>query len=102
MTLVQWMSALEPKANMQGLMGTRWQPDPATIIIPHARATFLEPSCRTRCVTSKVIIDATKQLPDEGGPDAWPPVSRELLEEGCEDVFQLVDEKWSEYWNRTS
>jgi hypothetical protein len=35
---------------------------------------------------------------DEGGPAAWPAVSRELLEAACPAVFELVDEKWPEYW----
>jgi 4-hydroxy-3-polyprenylbenzoate decarboxylase len=79
-------------------VGSRWQPDPATLIIPHARGTFLEPSATSPRVISKVIIDATKQLPSEGGPKSWPAVSRELLEEACPEVFELVDKKWPEYW----
>jgi UbiD family decarboxylase len=78
-------------------VGSRWQPDPATLIIPHARATFLEPSTTKPRVTSKIIIDATKQLPDEGGPAKYPAVSRELLTEACPDVFELVDGKWDEF-----
>ena len=80
----QWLHAV----------GSRWQPDPATLIIPHARGTFLEPSATSPRVISKVIIDATKQLPGEGGPKSWPAVSRELLEEACPEVFDLVDKKW--------
>lgn len=78
-------------------VGSRWQPDPATLIIPHGRATFLEPSTTKPRVTSKIIIDATKQLPDEGGPAKYPAVSRELLTEACPDVFELVDGKWDEF-----
>jgi len=84
----QWLHAV----------GSRWQPDPATLIIPHGRATFLEPSAVHPRVVSKIIIDATKQFPAEGGPQKWPAVSRELLEQSCPEVFQLVDEKWPEYW----
>lgn len=78
-------------------IATRWQPDPATLIIPHARTTFLEPSAVTPRVTSKIIIDATKQLPEEGGPAHWPAVSRELLTDSCPEVFDLVDGKWDEF-----
>ena len=79
-------------------VGSRWQPHLASLIIPHARASVLEPSARQRSVISNIIIDATKQLPEDGGPESWPAVSRELLNESCPDVFQLVDEKWNEYW----
>jgi 3-polyprenyl-4-hydroxybenzoate decarboxylase len=79
-------------------VGSRWQPDPATLIIPHARGTFLEPSATTPRVISKVIIDATKQLPEEGGPASFPAVSRELVMEACPEVFDLVDGKWDEYF----
>jgi UbiD family decarboxylase len=79
-------------------VGSRWQPKPATLVIPHAHASGLEPSAIHPRVTSRIIIDATKQLPDEGGPKEWPAVSRELLMESCPDVFDLVDGKWPEYW----
>ncbi len=78
-------------------MATRWQPHPATLVVPQARGTFLEPSTRLPRVTSNVIIDATKQLPEEGGPQKYPEVSRVLLEEAAPEVFNMVDSKWSEY-----
>jgi len=59
-------------------VSTRWQPHPA--------------------LTSKIIIDATRQLPAEGGPKKWSPVSRVLLEEKAPESFKLVNEKWAEYW----
>ena len=74
------------------------QPDPANLIIPHAFGSVLDPSSPKRGLISKIIIDATKQLPEEGGPDKWPAVSRQLLEEDQPGVFDLVDEKWPEYW----
>ena len=79
-------------------VGSRWQPDPASLIIPHAFGSVLDPSSPKRGLISKIIIDATKQLPEEGGPDEWPAVSRQLLEESQPDVFDLVDKKWPEYW----
>jgi len=51
-----------------------------------------------RLLTSKIIIDATRQLPAEGGPKEWAPVSRVLLEEKAPESFELVNEKWAEYW----
>ena len=79
-------------------VGSRWQPDPATLITRQAWGSVLDPSSAQRGVISKIVIDATRQLPEEGGPDSWPQVSRQLLEEHCPDVFDLVDERWPEYW----
>ena len=49
-------------------------------------------------VKGKIIIDATKQFPEEGGPASWASVSRTVLEEHCPEAFDLVDGKWSEYF----
>jgi hypothetical protein len=49
-------------------------------------------------LSSKFVIDATRQLPAEGGPNTWPAVSKVLLEQGCPEAFELVDGKWAEYW----
>jgi 3-polyprenyl-4-hydroxybenzoate decarboxylase len=58
----------------------------------------LDPSAPKRMLTSKIVIDATQQLPEEGGPKSWPPVSRVALEEKAPGSFKMVDEKWAEYW----
>ncbi len=79
-------------------VATRWQPDPASVIIPHSLCGRLEPSAPQRGVSSNIVIDATQQLPKEGGPEFWPPVSRVVLEEKAPESFELVDEKWPEYW----
>jgi 3-polyprenyl-4-hydroxybenzoate decarboxylase len=57
----------------------------------------LDPSAPVRGMTSKVIIDATRQFPEEGGPDSFPPANRTLLEDMCPEAFELVDGKWDEY-----
>lgn len=41
---------------------------------------------------SKLGVDATKKLPDEGHPRAWPPDI-----EMTEEIKRLVDGKWGEY-----
>jgi len=56
-----------------------------------------DPSLPKRGMTSKIVIDATRQFPEEGGPESWPPVSRELLEEGAPNLFNEVDENWDDY-----
>jgi UbiD family decarboxylase len=79
-------------------VATRWQPHPATLIIPQGNTFSIDPSMPQRLLSSKIIIDATKQLPAEGGPKSFQPVSRVLLKKKAPESFELVEKKWSEYW----
>lgn len=91
------------RSQIMRALGTRWQPHPASAVIPQTRGMPLDPSAPTRWLTSKIIIDATRQLPGEGGPDKWPEVSRVLLEELSPETFELVSRRWPEYfrnWHR--
>ncbi len=78
-------------------VATRWQPHPATLIIPQANTFMVDPSLPQRFVTSKIIIDATRQLPLEGGPQLFPPLNRNLLKDNAPQSFEIVEKKWSEY-----
>jgi 4-hydroxy-3-polyprenylbenzoate decarboxylase len=79
-------------------LGTRWQPSPGSLLIPQTKGFPLDPSAPTRWVTSKMVIDATRQLPAEGGPEKWPAVSRVLLNEQSPGTEALVNARWQEYW----
>ncbi len=79
-------------------MATRWQPHPASLIIPQTWTIPLDPSSPEMFVTSKIVIDATQQLRSEGGPVSWQPVSRVILEEKAPESFELVEKNWDEYW----
>ena len=84
-------------------VATRWQPYPASLIIPQANTVMLDPSESHRFMTSKIIIDATRQLPAEGGPKSFPPLNRNLLKDKAPQSFEIVEKKWSEYlkdWKR--
>jgi UbiD family decarboxylase len=89
---------LHDKGQVLHALGTRWQPSPGSLLIPQTRGFPLDPSAPTRWVTSKMIIDATRQLPAEGGPAQWPAVSRMLIEERSPETFRLVAERWADYW----
>jgi UbiD family decarboxylase len=78
-------------------VATRWQPYPASLIIPQANTVMLDPSQSHRFMTSKIIIDATRQLPAEGGPKSFPPLNRNLLKDKAPQSFEIVEKKWSEY-----
>jgi 4-hydroxy-3-polyprenylbenzoate decarboxylase len=78
-------------------VATRWQPHPATLILPQSNTFMVDPSLPKRLLTSKIIIDATRQLPLEGGPKEFPPLNRNLLKDKAPQSFEIVEKKWSEY-----
>jgi 4-hydroxy-3-polyprenylbenzoate decarboxylase len=93
------INVLSP-SNVLHAVGSRWQPHPASLIIPQMSGmpSSIDPSAPISGITSKIIIDATRQLPQEGGPESWAAVSRVLLEKNCPKAFELVDEKWGDYF----
>jgi 4-hydroxy-3-polyprenylbenzoate decarboxylase len=72
-------------------MGSRWQPHPATTIIEEATGIGTDPSQLVERETSKIVIDATRQLPGEGGRAEFPELNRSLLVKGAPEVFDQVD-----------
>ncbi len=88
---------------MMFAMGSRWQPYPASEIIESARGMPLDPSSPNRPMSSKIIIDATRQWPEEGGPEVYPELNRSLLTQQRPDSFDRVDEFWGDIlrkWRR--
>jgi len=81
---------------MFAALGVRWQPINATHVYESMRGLPLDPSSAQRGKTSKIAIDATRQWPQEGGPQVFPAMNRALLESGAPDVFRVVDERWAE------
>jgi 4-hydroxy-3-polyprenylbenzoate decarboxylase len=83
-------------------IGSRWQPASATHIFDfgEARGMPLDPSSTERGRSSKIVIDATRQWPDEGGPEHYARLNRTLLEELAPDSFSRVDEKWGQLVKR--
>ena len=79
---------------MIATVGARWQPHPGGKIIEAGPGFFLDPSAKTRGRSSKIIIDATRQWPEEGGPDRYPKLNREHLLDHDPDIFALIKEKW--------
>jgi 4-hydroxy-3-polyprenylbenzoate decarboxylase len=72
-------------------IGSRWQPYPASHIINEIGGIIVDPSQKVQGRTSKIVIDATRQWPEEGGRDKFPELNRVLLERGAPAVFEQVD-----------
>ena len=76
-------------------LGSRWQPQPATAIIAESRGMPLDPSLTKRPMTSKIVIDATRQWPDEGGPQVYQALNRAELDRLAPDSFARIEARWS-------
>ncbi len=77
-------------------VGSRWQPHPASSIIEETFGLMTDPSQVKYSRTSKIVIDATRQLPGEGGKEVFPKTNRELLHEGAPASFEQVQELFSD------
>ncbi len=77
-------------------VGSRWQPSIATEIFENRRAFSLDPAAPDRKTTSKIVIDATRQWPEEGGPPFYQELNRAVFEREEPDAIARVTEKWPE------
>ncbi len=77
---------------------TRWQPWPASLTVRQTFSFMIDPSTKRNALSSKMLIDATRQLPAEGGPPEFAEDNRTVMEERAADSFELVDQRWEEYF----
>jgi len=77
-------------------IGARTMPGHAVDIFK-ARGMPLDPSLDDHNDAGKLIIDATRQWPEEGGRETFPEFNRDLLDELAPQSFELVDERLGEY-----
>lgn len=77
---------------------TRWQPWPASLTVRQTFSFMIDPSTQRNALSSKILIDATRQLPAEGGPNVFAEDNRTVMEERAADAFALVDERWEQYF----
>jgi len=83
-------------AQVDNALATRWQPFKAHHVYEQVGGLPLDPSQAIRGKTSKMVIDATRQLPEEGGPPVFPELNRTLLESMAADSFKQVDAKFGD------
>lgn len=81
-------------------VGAHSKPETSTKVIK-GRGMPLDPSAADRrALSSKLIIDATRQWPEEGGPDVYPGLNRNLLEELAPDAMDRARDQWGDVINR--
>ena len=85
------------RTEVMHIVGSRWQPYPAAEIMKDMNGMALDPSSPNRPKSSKIVIDATKQWPEEGGPNIYPELNRDLLRKLSPGAIPLVDSHWDEY-----
>jgi len=83
-------------ADLYLAFATRWQAYPASHVFEDLPTMPLEASSPVRERTSKIVIDATRQLPEEGGPKNFPEYSRHVLTRHDPEIFERIDAKWAE------
>ena len=88
------LNILDPSQILHAL-GARWQPS-ASLLIPQTQMMMPDPSRPKWGLSSKMVIDATRQLPGEGGPKSWAPLNRQLLQDGAPQAFGRVDARWND------
>jgi 4-hydroxy-3-polyprenylbenzoate decarboxylase len=84
-------------------VAARYTPATATEIFS-GRGMPLDPSSVERYESSKLVIDATRQWPEEGGPEDYPKLNRTWLEELAPDCFDIAMENWGDVinsWGKT-
>jgi 4-hydroxy-3-polyprenylbenzoate decarboxylase len=89
------INILDP-VEMLMAVGSRWQPYPASEILEDAFGLFTDPSQVEYQKTSKIVIDATMQIPGEGGQDEFPLRNREHLVRNDPEIFEIIDRKFGE------
>ena len=75
--------------------GARWQPFSASEIVEKAGAMGGDPSATKRGEGSRIVVDATRQWPEEGGPNNYSIMNRSCLTDAYPDVFTVIDDNWS-------
>lgn len=84
-------------------MGARYTPSTATEVFD-GRGMPLDPSSGDRGQSSKLVIDATRQWPEEGGPEVYPELNRTLFDTLAPNAMDQTMAKWGDIldgWGKT-
>jgi 3-polyprenyl-4-hydroxybenzoate decarboxylase len=83
-------------------MAARWQPGTASKILKNAVGLSTDPSSMgdsnntgyNSHLSSKIIVDATRQWPEEGGPEKFAPMNKDCLLDSFPDALAVAENKW--------
>ena len=83
-------------------IAARWQPGTASKILKNAVGLSTDPSSMgdpditgyNSHLSSKIIVDATRQWPEEGGPESFAPMNKDCLLDSFPDALNVVEKKW--------
>ena len=81
-------------------IGARWQPKDAHRVLTGLPGHQIDPSLGDPARTSKMVIDATRSLPEEGGPADWPEANRAVLAALAPESFERVAAQWQQLMGR--
>ncbi len=87
-------------ADVMHAVGSRWQPHAATEIIEKASGMGGDPSATVRGFGSRIVIDATRQWPEENGPENYARMNRECLLAEYPEIINEMGSKWAETISR--
>ena len=79
-------------------LASHWQPVPGSLMMPQMKGWELDHTTRIPGLTSKIVIDATRQFPEEGGPERQEPSGVEVMQRQAADTVARMNEKWPDFW----
>jgi len=90
---------IQSHEQVMSAVGAMWQPYPATEILKDTPGRIGDPSTPARGKASLAVIDATRQLPEEGGPQVFAPTNRGFMEDQFHESFSNMRKKWGHLWS---
>ena len=90
---------IQSHEQVMSAVGGMWQPHPATEILKETPGRIGDPSAPERGKASLAVIDATRQRPDEGGPQVFAATNRSFIEDQFADSFSNMRDKWGHLWS---
>ncbi len=79
-------------------LASHWQPIPGSLMMPQMKGWELDHTTRVHGITSKIIIDATRQFPQEGGPERSDPTGVDVMQKLAPDTIAWIEKTWPDFW----
>lgn len=79
-------------------LASHWQPVPGSVLLPLMKGWELDHTTRIHGMTSKIIIDATRQFPEEGGPLHSDQTGADVMREQAGEAVAFIEQHWADLW----